>query len=338
MNESDSPTVHVHSPGRVNLIGDHTDYMDGLALPMTIQLATTITGRRVADAISLSSDHDPEPLHLNLPVTDAADTQPSWGRYVAGVAELGDPPGGFRGTVTSTIPVGAGLSSSASLTVAAALALGIERDPIDLARLCQRAENTATGVPSGIMDQLTITASAPGSAVLIDFASTTVEPVSIPDGFRFWVVDSGQRRTLDGSAYASRRADCQRAVQMIGPLRDADPAEVQALADPVLRARARHVNSECHRVERFAETLRCHDIALAGRVMNESHTSLRDDFEVSTVAIERTVDALRAINGVHGVRLTGAGFGGCVVALADPDVELPGWSVEPAGPATVRIT
>lgn len=331
------PMVRAVAPGRVNLIGDHTDYMGGVALPMTIPLATTITGRRVPHVVSLTSDHEPETLHLTLPVTDAARTRPSWGRYVAGVTQLGDPPGGFEGIITSTIPIGAGLSSSASLTVAAALALGIERDPIELARLCQRAENTATGVPSGIMDQLTITASQPGTATLIDFESTTVEPVSIPEGFQFWVIDSGQRRTLDGSRYASRRTECERAAEILGPLRHADPVTIEALIDHVLRSRARHVHSECVRVSEFAHALDNGDITTAGRLMDEGHASLRDDFEVSTDAIEGTVDSLRAIPGVHGVRLTGAGFGGCVVALAEPGVELPGWSVAPAGPATVEV-
>lgn len=329
--------IHVAAPGRVNLIGDHTDYMGGLALPMTIPLATHIAGRRIPGSISLTSGDDPEPLHLTLPVTDPANTRPSWGRYVAGVAHVAGPTTGFNGSISSTIPIGAGLSSSAALTVATALALGVDRDPIELARLCQRAENVATGVPSGIMDQLTITASRPGTATLIDFESITVQPVVIADDFRFWVVDSRQRRTLDGSEYASRRADCKRAETILGPLRHADPDTIESLSDPLLRARARHVHSECMRVVEFARALAEHDIVTAGRLMDEGHASLRDDFEVSTDAVERTVGELRSIPGVHGVRLTGAGFGGCVVALADPGVELGGWQVRPSGPATIEV-
>lgn len=337
MNGTDGPLVRATAPGRVNLIGDHTDYMGGLALPMTIPMSTRITGRRIPTEIILSSDQEPEPLHITLPVDDPAATRPSWGRYVAGVAHVGGTTTGFDGTIASTIPVGAGLSSSAALSVAAALALGMDREPLELARLCQRAENIATGVPSGIMDQLTITASSPGTATLIDFTSMTVEAVVIPDEFRFWVVDSGQRRTLDGSEYASRRGDCERAVELVGPLPEADPGDIEALDDQVLRARARHVRSECDRVRAFADALHDADITLAGDLMNRSHRSLRDDFQVSTDTLERTVRALGSTPGVHGVRVTGAGFGGCVVALAEPGVELPGWPVIPSGPATVEV-
>lgn len=331
------PKIRVNAPGRVNLIGDHTDYMGGLALPMTIPMSTVITGTRRPGVISLTSDQDPEPLELTLPVTEPAATRPQWGRYVAGVAHLSQTTSGFDGTIRSTIPVGAGLSSSAALTVASALALGVDDDPLELAELCQRAENIATGVPSGIMDQLTITASKPGAAALIDFRALTVEPVPIPDGFRFWVIDTGQRRTLDGSEYASRRLDCEQAAALIGPLPDADPSDISALDDPLLRARARHVSSECERVRSFASSMAEGDIIRAGRLMNRSHASLRDDFEVSTEIIERTIAGLLETPGVHGARVTGAGFGGCVVALTDPEVDLPGWPVAPSGPATIEV-
>lgn len=336
--DTDGPVVRATAPGRVNLIGDHTDYMGGLALPMTIPMATRITGRRIPGVISLSSDQEPDRLHMTLPVTDPASTRPSWGRYVAGVAHVGGATTGFDGGITSDIPVGAGLSSSAALGVAAALALGLEDDPLQLARLCQRAENTATGVPSGIMDQLVITASLPGTATLIDFTTMELEAVVIPESFCFWVVDSGQRRTLDGSEYASRRHDCEMAADLIGPLPTADHDVIEGLEDPVLRARARHVRSECDRVRSFADALGDGDIVAAGESMTESHVSLRDDFDVSTDIVERTVGKLASTSGVHGARMTGAGFGGCVVALTDPGIDLPGWKVVPSGPATVEIS
>lgn len=338
MSNADEPVLRATAPGRVNLIGDHTDYMGGLALPMTVPMHTVIEGRRVAGRISLRSDAEPDPLDIRLPVLDPRVVTPAWGRYIAGVAHLSGAEIGIAGTVTSDLPVGAGLSSSAALEVATALALGVDGSPLEIAALCQRAEQVATGVPSGIMDQLAILAAEPDSATLIDFTAGSVDAVSIPADFRFWVVDSGQRRTLDGSAYAERREQCEQAAALIGPLPGATAEDIATLRDPLIRARARHVANECRRVQDFAAALDAHDVARAGELMTESHRSLRDDFEVSTPALEACVDALLAVPGVHGARLTGAGFGGCVVALADPGVELSGWAVAPSGPARLELS
>jgi galactokinase len=335
--------VRAHAPGRVNLIGDHTDYMGGLVLPMAVQMGTTIEAVRGGPCIELRSDRMEGVLTLDLPVRDPATVQPSWGRYVAGVAaelaaaELPGLPTGLVGTVGSDLPMGSGLSSSASLEVAVALALGDTGDPLSVAQRCQRAEQVATGVPCGIMDQLASAAGVEGSALLIDCATLRVTPVPIPEHAAIWVLHSGQERQLVGSAYADRRAECEAAAALVGPLPDASPDRIEALEDPVVRARARHVRTECDRVLAVADALRGGDLRAAGELMVASHRSLRDDFEVSTPRLDELVAQLVDTPGVYGARLTGAGFGGCVVALAEPGTTLEGWSVHAAAGAHVDV-
>ncbi|MHB1138106.1 MAG: galactokinase, partial [Microthrixaceae bacterium] len=244
---------------------------------------------------------------------------------------------GLSGTLRSTLPLGSGLSSSAALEVATALALGATEGPADLAELCQRAEHAATGVPCGIMDQLAITSGVAGHALLLDCATLAIRPVPVPGSAAFWVVHSGQQRELVGSEYATRRAQAEAAQELVGPLRTASLLDIGAIGDPMLRRRARHVRTECARVEDAAAALARGDLLACGAAMDESHRSLRDDYEVSTSALDSLVERLRATPGVHGARLTGAGFGGCVVALADPEVVLDGWRVEPSAGAWVEV-
>jgi galactokinase len=246
---------------------------------------------------------------------------------VAGVVAEVRPTEGATGTVSTTLPVGAGLSSSAALEVAVALALGFDGSPVELARACQRAEHAASGVPSGIMDQLASAAGVAGHALLIDCTSLERTPVPLPPDVEVVVVHSGEARALAGSAYAERRRQCEAAEAEIGPLRAASVDAATSLGDPVLRRRARHVVTENARVREAAAALAAGDVAAAGRAMTASHASLRDDFEVSTPALDRLVDELSATDGVHGARLTGAGFGGCVVALARPGAVRRGWVV-----------
>jgi galactokinase len=332
-------TTTVWAPGRVNLIGDHTDYMGGLVLPMAVQLGTTVTATHEPDApagrLVLRSDRVPGTVDVALPVTDAASVIPAWGRYAAGVAQELGTTTGVEATIRSDLPIGGGLSSSASLEVAIALALGATGTPLEVARLCQRAETAATGVPCGIMDQLAVAAGVDGHALLIDCSTDDVTPVRVPERAAVWVVDSGQPRELAGSEYAVRRAQAEAAAAKVGPLPHAAMADIEALADPVERARARHVRTECDRVRAFAAALSAGDLARAGQLMVESHRSLRDDYEVSTPALDDLVASLTSTPGVHGARLTGAGFGGCVVALADRGVDLPGIRVRATAGATV---
>ena len=307
----------VRAPGRVNLIGDHTDYTGGLVMPMTIDRWTVIEGERQDGPIELTSANETDPVRLTLPIEDASTVEPHWGRYVAGVAaEMGGAAHAVRGHVTTDIPVGAGLSSSAALELAAALALGFEGDSVTLAELGRRAEHRASGVPCGIMDQLCIAAGVAGHALLIDCHALTVEPVPLPDDIAV-IVRFVQHRTLVGSEYADRVAECAAAEAVIGPLRLATLDAVGTIADDLIRRRARHVVTENQRVRHFAEALRRHDLAGVGRLMLESHDSLRDDFGISTPVMDAAVAELAARPGVYGARMTGGGFGGCIVGIAD---------------------
>ena len=328
-------TITAWAPGRVNLMGDHTDTTGGLVLPMAIDRGTTVTGRRGGDSVELRSANEDEPARVRLGGADPAKATPPWARYVAGVvAEIG-PAAGFSGTVSTTLPIGAGLSSSAALEVALALALGATDDPVTLARRCQRAEQRASGVPCGIMDQLASAAGVAGAALRIDCHLLSVAPVPLPEGVDVVVVHSGVARTLAGSAYAERRAQCEAAETVIGPLRSARPGSEAALADPVLRRRARHVLTENARVSAVVTALAQGDLAAVGAAMVESHASLRDDFEVSTPTVDALVERLTATPGVHGARMTGGGFGGCVVAMTEPGALAEGLVVRPAGGARV---
>jgi galactokinase len=337
--EGDTSTVVAFAPGRVNLIGDHTDHAGGLALPMAIDLGTTVSGTRQGRAVHLTSDDVAGPAEVAVDVHDPASTQPSWARYVAGVVAELRPSIGLRGRVRTTLPIGAGLSSSAALEVACALALGADPEPLGLARLAQRAEHRATGVPTGLMDQLVATSGVEGHALLVDFADDTATAVPVPDGLEVVVVHSGEERALERTGYAERRHEVARAQEQVGSLRDRPVHDADGLGDRVLRRRARHVIAENARVVAMADALRRGDAGAAGSLMLESHASLRDDLDVSTPALDALVEALVAIDGVHGARLTGAGFGGCVVALTEPGALDPtsltgrGWRVRPSGGA-----
>jgi len=335
--------MKAYAPGRVNLIGEHTDYTGGLVLPMAIDLGTTVEGTAVDGSaaaggdVRLSSDAEPDDAVVPLDVTDPSAVEPPWARYVAGVVSVLRPATGFAGSVRTTLPIGSGLSSSAALEVALALALGFDGPPQDLARACQEAEQVASGVPCGVMDQLAAAAGVAGHALLIDCSTLTVDPVPLPAGVEVVVVDSGVRRALAGSAYAQRRTECEAAEHALGvPLREATPADVARLHDVVLRRRARHVVSENERVRAIVGAFAAADHTMIGVVMNESHASLRDDFDVSTPELDALVTRLMRTPGVIGARLTGAGFGGSAVALVHTGSDVEGRRVRAAGGAHVE--
>jgi galactokinase len=330
--------VKAFAPGRVNLVGDHTDYMGGLVLPMAIDLGTTVEGvASDSPEVRLTSAEAPDEAIVPLDVADPASFRPPWGRFVAGVVAVLRPKTGFVGSVRTSLPLGAGLSSSSSLTVAVALALGFEGSARDLALACQRAETVASGVPGGVMDQLTSAAGVAGHALLIDCKTLTVDPVPLPAGIDVFAVHSGVRRSLANSAYAERRAQCEAAEWELDiPLRAATVSDVVALEDPVLRRRARHVVSENERVRVVADAFLRGDLDAVGEAVKASHLSLRDDFDVSTPELDALVARLTATPGVIGARLTGAGFGGCVVAMAHAGTAVDGWRVRAAGHAYVE--
>lgn len=326
--------MKVLAPGRVNLIGDHTDYTGGLVLPMAIDRYTEIDGTAGGDRVRLHSFDEPERVDLPLDVDRPHEVTPEWGRYVAGVVAELKPERGFDGRVSTDIPIGAGLSSSAALEVAVALALGFDGSGLELAQLCRRAEHRASGVPSGIMDQLAIATGVRGHALLIDCGELTVQPVPVPTDAEIVVLFIAHR-TLVGSPYADRVAECARAEAAIGPLREADVETARTIDDPVVRMRAMHVAGENQRVRDFAAALAADDLEAAGRLMVESHDSLRLLFDTSTPQMDQAVTELCAVPGVYGARMTGGGFGGCVVALTEPGVLSHGWVVQAVDGACV---
>ncbi|MEM9561470.1 MAG: galactokinase family protein [Actinomycetota bacterium] len=331
--DDQTPMRRVRAPGRVNLIGDHTDYTGGLVLPFAIDRQTTIE-YRPAERIELRSADESEPVsfdHRQPPEPASVD---SWGKYVAAVVgELG-PERGLDGVVETDIPIGSGLSSSAALEVAVAIALGFDGTPVELAELCRRAEHAATGVRTGIMDQLCIAAATEGHAALIDCHSLVITHVPLPPSSEVeFVVRFVAGRTLEGSEYDTRVAECARAEELIGPLRLADLDAVATIDDPVIRSRARHVVSENKRVRDYADALAAGDLAGAGAIMVDGHRSLRDDYATSIPVMDAAVDELMATPGVLGARMTGGGFGGCVVAMSAPGTNLDGWPVVPVAGA-----
>jgi len=350
----DEPEVVVRSPGRVNLIGEHTDYNEGWVLPVAVDLGTSLAARPRSDgllnvaALRLGAD---DRAHLS----DLRPAEgPRWTRYVRGMAalllEAGEPLIGADLLIDGDLPLEAGLSSSASLEMGVAvLLLSLAGRPIDrggLARLGRRVENEVVGVQSGIMDQLAVACGVEGRAILIDCRTLQIEPVPFPPGMALLVIDSGVPRSLDASPYNRRRAECQAALRALreveprlGALRDATPELLAAHPlDSLLGRRARHVVGENRRVHQAAAALRSGDTAHLGRLMVEAHRSLRDDFEASTPEIDSLVEMALSKPGVHGARLTGAGFGGSVVALVEAQRARPagGEIVENYGRTTGR--
>jgi len=319
------PSFWIRAPGRVNLMGDHTDYNEGFVLPVAIDLDCLVAARGRGDGRVRVRSLDVAPpadvVEVGADGTDEPRTiEPDWGRYIAGtvraLAELGRPPVGLDAALISTVPQGSGLSSSAALEVAAALALceaaGFEVSRRDLAKACQEAERIASGVPCGIMDQLVSLLAQPRSALMIDCRSLEVEAVPIPERVVVAAVHCGLPRELRSSEYAGRRAACEATARRLGlrSLRDAQLGQVEG--DPF----ARHVVTENERVLDAARALAAGDLAALGPLFAASHASLRDDFRVSTPELDALVEALLGA-GAIGARLTGAGFGGCVVALVD---------------------
>jgi galactokinase len=325
--------VRAIAPGRVNLIGDHTDYTGGLVFPMAINRHTVIDARFTDDSsVSLKSADEPDAANFILPITDIPSLQPQWARYIAAVAAECKAMRGITGTVTTDIPIGSGLSSSAALEVAAALALGFNGSQQDLAKLAQRAEHVATGVPTGIMDQLCIATAQENHAMLIDCSTLEIVHSPIPQECKI-VVQFIAHRTLQGSEYANRVHQCNAAEAIIGPLRSATIDMLGQITDATIFKRARHVISENLRVREFAQALASHELQHAGKLMNEGHRSLALDFHSSTSSMDKAVDEIQKIPGVYGARMTGGGFGGCVVALCSHDADVPGWTVSAVGAA-----
>jgi galactokinase len=321
------PPWVVRAPGRVNLIGEHTDYNDGFVLPMAIDRAVWIALRprsdRVVGVYSLDFEQ-----HAVFSLESFHNEAAGWVEYLKGTAwalqEAGYRLRGWEGVLAGDVPIGAGLSSSAAVEMVTARAFaavsGFDWEPATMARLCQRAENAWVGMNCGIMDQLISAAGRADHALLIDCRSLESQAVPLPPDTAVVVLDTGTRRGLVGSAYNERRAQCEAAARLFGvrALRDVSVAQFEAQAgalEPVTRRRARHVMTENERVLEAVEAMRRGDAPAVGRLLSASHASLRDDFEVSSDYLNRIVDCASAQESCYGARMTGAGFAGCAVAL-----------------------
>lgn len=306
------------APGRVNLIGEHTDYTLGYVLPIAIDMACYVGSAPNSDHVlrvySANFDQGREwPIGRLGALRPAKD----WSDYVAGVAQLVQPACGADLLIHSEVPIGSGLSSSAALEVSTGLALGGK--PEELPRLCQRAEREFVGMPCGIMDQFVSVHGQRGAAILLDCRSLESRPVRLPAGGAIVVVNSMVKHELGSSAYRDRVAECAAAAREIGPLRDATLDAVDRISSDVIRRRARHVVTENARVLAFVAAAEAGDLARMGRLFFESHSSLRDDFEVSCAELDFLVDTAAGLPGVYGARMTGGGFGGCTVNLLRPE-------------------
>ncbi|MGH7483392.1 MAG: galactokinase [Longimicrobiales bacterium] len=320
------PEFIVRAPGRVNLIGEHTDYNDGFVLPLAIDHAAWIALRARPDReVHIRSDAYDEEACFRL---DRLERGSGWTEYVKGVAwaieNSGERLTGWDGVLSSDVPIGAGLSSSAAVELAAARAFaavsGITWDAAAMARLAQQAENEWVGMNCGVMDQTISAMGREGHALLIDCRTLGTGAVPLTDDVVV-ILDTGTRRGLVDSAYNERREQCRSAAAFFGveALRDVDPKvfEGPGVGDETIMRRARHVVTENARVLAAVDALRHGDPTRVGRLMSASHVSLRDDFEVSTPALDAIVDIARAQPGCYGARMTGGGFGGCAVALVD---------------------
>jgi len=341
------PAVTAFAPGRVNLIGEHTDYNGGLALPFAIQYGITIHAEALrSKRIITTADtvHETDSFELG----DC--TKPTgWRAFVRGTAcelqQAGYTPTGTRLRISSTVPPGAGLSSSAALTVALAHALLATADhpipsAVDLARLCSRVENNWVDAHTGLLDPLASIMGSKDHALIIDFATMGIQPLRLDlDGHRLITVDSGEPHTNATSGYNRRRRECQAACEELelSNLRDAAWSAVSRLRTPI-RQRAEHVLSENDRVARAIDAIHNGDMSTLGNLLDQSHDSLRDLYECSTPRVEATVRSLRAA-GALGARMVGGGFGGRVLALMPPGGPIPAGAlqVSPSAGATFSI-
>lgn len=329
------PTLAASAPGRVNLIGEHTDYNDGFVMPLALDRRTLLLARpRAGGRFSLLASEIDQSVEFGLDDCRAP-APPGWTNYIRGVIaqflKLGITPPGLDIAIVSDVPVGSGLSSSAALEVAAATLLeaatGRGLSDLDKARLCQATEHQFAGVPCGLMDMTISIMGRQDHALLLDCRSFAAEHVPLKDA-SVVVVNSGVKHSLGDGEYARRRQSCEQAVKTlaarrpaIAALRDATPGDLEAARselDPLVYRRARHVVTEDARTLRAVEALRRGDLPLVGSLMLQSHHSLREDYEVSCPELDILVELAMQVPGVHGARMTGGGFGGCTVSLVEP--------------------
>lgn len=326
------PAFLVRAPGRVNLIGEHTDYNEGFVLPMAIDRAVWI-------ALTPRTDHMVRVRSMNFGAEsifslDHLSKGEGWPEYIKGVAHALQKADfvlrGWDGVMAGDVPVGAGLSSSAAVEIATAKAFAIasefEWNPLRVAKIGQQAESEWIGVKSGIMDQMASAACVEGHALFLDCRSLEVQHIPLPEGVSIVIMDTGTRRSLVDSTYNMRRAQCEKAARFLGvrtlrdisveKLREVESARPEGLSEEILR-RARHVITENQRVLDAIKEMRRGNVVALGKLLDASHLSLRSDFEVTNDALNQIVECAQRQDGCYGARMTGAGFGGCAIALVD---------------------
>ena len=332
---SATAALSVQAPGRVNLIGEHTDYNDGFVLPCAIDYQTVISGSARDDQrihiVSVDFNNEEDEFSLAEPILPRTDRL--WANYVRGVVkyllEAGHALTGANLAISGNVPQGAGLSSSASLEVAVGQFFkslnGLNATPTELAQIGQRAENLFVGCNCGIMDQLISAQGQTDHALLIDCRSLTTQAVEMPRDLAVVIINSNVKRGLVGSEYNTRRRQCEEAARFfaVKALRDVDLPTFEAKhsgLDPVVARRARHIITDSQRAIDLSAALKAGDLALIGRLMADSHASMRDDFEITVPPVDALVRIVKEVLGdAGGVRMTGGGFGGCVVALMPQD-------------------
>ena len=333
------PALSIQAPGRVNLIGEHTDYNGGFVLPCAINYQTVISGSPRGDAtvqvVALDYAGETDQFRLDMPISPSQSMP--WANYVRGVIKhLQEEGYAFNGAdlvISGNVPQGAGLSSSASLEVATAQFFnqlyGLQIDPIMLALIGQQAENQFVGCNCGVMDQLISAQGKAGHALLMDCSSLDTRPVAMPGDLAVLIVNSNIQRGLVGSAYNLRRQQCEAAARhfSVPALRNVELVSLNAelhRLDPVVARRARHIITDSQRALDLAVALECGDRTAISTLMADSHASMRDDFEITVPLVDYLVEIVSEVIGQQGgVRMTGGGFGGCIVSLLPHDLVAP---------------
>lgn len=331
------PTLCARAPARINLIGEHTDYNAGLALPLASRLFTyCLSSLRSDDQIHVYSSNANEMLEYHTD-TEMSSGANHWGDYVRALFEevrkLGIILPGMNIAIGGEIPLGGGLSSSASMLAALAHTLllqnGTPQSGLQLASLCHRAESEQLGMQCGLLDQYTVCCATDHEAMMLDCRAAEHQSVSLPDGIRWFVFNSGIAHQLRDSAYNQRRQECASALQSlqsagldVNSLAELSPHQLEnysAVLEPTLMKRARHVASENNRVKQMFKALKTNACGDAGKLLSQSHRSLRDDYEVSCDGVDQLVVAANSVPGVFGARMVGGGFGGCILCAVDSE-------------------
>lgn len=312
------------APGRVNLIGDHTDYASGFAMPIAINLQLQIKATPTSGTKITAFSHQLNEL-IEVDINDRRiehSSQSQLERFIKAAVTVIKDVNASKLEITSDLPISSGLSSSAAFSVALLMSLGFKyNSKLELAKAAQKTEHLATGVPCGLLDQIAITMAEAGKALLINFSELSISSIPIPNEAVFLVIHSGIYRTLENQAYADRVKQADALAKLLGPLNEVGLEDLKSIKDPLLKRRAVHIITENERVKQASEALKQNDLSCFGQLLYQSHESLSKNYDVSTKEIDQIINYLKSIKEVIGARLTGAGFGGCIIAVLKRKLE-----------------